>query len=266
MFILKQARQGEQMAIGKKAVKTESTGRPETLSHFRFLDLPPEIRLIVYDLLLIQPGRDVTLRYADYYRYRHENREAVMKEKHPAYVARPYPQSVLAILGVCRRIRNEASPIFYRGNCLNSLNVTNLGCFLGSLSLERRSYIRHVRFEYRGKRAPAAFRLLKTCENLRTLQIRVDYRTLRPRRPSLLKAWGMNDLRRIRGLEKLHIEYDPSITQDDKAGFEETLRAALLRPKIVRKTPGKSRKRKVACLFEDNNSSECADQALWMCC
>lgn len=78
---------------------------------FRFLDLPPEIRNIIYKVLLSFPGATYPINtepvsIASQYKHRSDQSRAAMKA----------PGSVLNILLVNRQLQQEAYPFFYQND------------------------------------------------------------------------------------------------------------------------------------------------------
>jgi hypothetical protein len=110
---------------------------------FRFLDLPPEVRNIIYGLLLSFPGvvypvaekpTSVTCQFP-YLRNVAKNEIAV-------------PNSVLAILGTNHEIYKEASSIFYQNDLVFSYPA-HLLAFTLSLESERLQAIRSLTLFYK---------------------------------------------------------------------------------------------------------------------
>jgi hypothetical protein len=100
--------------------------------HFRFLDLPPELRNRVYALMLIFPG--VTYPKLDKptsVTYQFPYLRAVDRDDIAV------PHSALALLEVNRQIHNEASALFYRKNDLVFSYPAHLQDFAQSLDRDR---------------------------------------------------------------------------------------------------------------------------------
>lgn len=79
----------------------------------------------------------------------------------------------LSILLVCKQIFVEAFHVFYTTNCFSFTDTGQLYRFLKNIGYIRRQHLTTVYFLWRGPDAREAFRLLKTCRRLRTVQFTV---------------------------------------------------------------------------------------------
>lgn len=144
--------------------------------HFRFLDLPPELRNSVYALLLVQrgamcpgPGEPTSITSV------HHSKRASIS----------IPYSALSILCVNRQINREAYSLFYQDNDFVLFNPMQLQRFVLSLGYERLECIRSMTFFYK-KGAIAegglttmdvTLSMLRLLKNLRKLHILIPIPT-----------------------------------------------------------------------------------------
>lgn len=141
-------------------------------THFRFLDLPPELRNKVYATLLVQSG-------AMFPRTERPTSSKSGFSQPYKSVSVPYYSSVLAILRVNRQINKEAYHLFYKHNDFVFAEPGRLQLFLISLGRERLDCLRNVTLFYRN--GPVAARgkttmdmtlsTLRFLKNLRKLHI-----------------------------------------------------------------------------------------------
>ncbi|KAK4549697.1 hypothetical protein LTR36_004998 [Oleoguttula mirabilis] len=140
----------------------------------------------------------------------------------PTYTAklkcRPLTE-ILALLQVNKQIYQEALPVFYSVNTFICYSIHELDKLLKCASESRRKHIGHIIFNYSPsdtQPASSAFRLLKTVEHLRKLDITVDEsawldvknRKGEPAYPDLEKLPGLATLRIIRGLKTVTFHGD----------------------------------------------------------
>lgn len=159
------------------------------MSSNKLLDLPLELRLLVYRHLLVQTEQPVTPR-SIYHVY-----------------APTYPS--LNILLACRRIHDEAYQIFYRDNHFYFWDVKDLHDFLKSLGTKRRRQIRRLGFywqpwEHRTKDSvKGAFILLSKCIRLTDFEL-----TLAPLHvdTDISTLWGIDRLLVLRGMRRVSIK------------------------------------------------------------
>lgn len=99
----------------------------------------------------------------------------------------------LSILLTSKITYMEAYPIFYKVNTIYFRDTSILLRFLTNIGPARRHALTHVGFDWTGKESVAAFRMLKTCPNLKT--VRFTFPTSTPT--------GYHDLRQVRGLDNV---------------------------------------------------------------
>jgi hypothetical protein len=109
-------------------------------SHFRFLDLPPEMRNFVYSYALSLRGPTNPSRRLPTSSY--------VGSKARPKIARKFP-SVLALLETNKQIYKEAVGAYYAFNAFVFYYPVQSVKFLGSISRERKSHIRDVTIWYK---------------------------------------------------------------------------------------------------------------------
>ena len=141
---------------------------------FRFFDLPPEVRNIVYDMLMANPG--VTFpdrgRPTSVKHLHHSKRSVVLA-----------PSSVLDFLCVSRQVHDEAEGVFYSRNDLVFTTPAGLQSFISTLGPRRLDALRSLTFFYKESRVgnkadglplmEATLSILRFLRGLRKLHILV---------------------------------------------------------------------------------------------
>ena len=172
------------MPTPKPSTSQKINGQLAAYATGRHLPFPPEIRDRIYKLVLA-----------------HENLPATVLQWSGVY---PPGASTLAILLVSKQTFLEAFHIFYREGCITLQNTDMLYSFLKNIGYARRQQLTALEFSWEGRDPKQAFRLLKTCQNLRSLTI--DVFTLGRAPPA---AWQA--LREVRGLDYVHFRPAESI-------------------------------------------------------
>ena len=161
--------------------------------------LPPEIRNIIYKHVL-GPPLDPTICFTEPIdprplNFGYDDRGARLmdgniKESDCYWQVWPF---TLDLLLVSKQIYRESFHIFYATHCFSFLDTDFLYHFLRKSGYARRQHISQIRFIWRGSHAKKAFRLLKTCQRLRTVQLIA----------SCSHPPGYAALCEVRGLEKV---------------------------------------------------------------
>lgn len=151
---------------------------------FRFLDLPAEIRTMIYGHLFNETG-EITI---DTYKPPHQPRRAVRSSFRSKYWATSHAHKqlewdaeigkwlgqkpcALTILGVCKLVLQEAAPIIYGDNTFVFSRPIKAGTFLDGIGQMRK----HVwAIEFRGReggmsKISTVFSMLKDANQLRTI-------------------------------------------------------------------------------------------------
>jgi len=202
--------------VGSNNADMASTNGNHVVAH----QLPPEIRLRIYELVLTLPHNDPSTRPNHGLPY-------VFKKSGPRC-------EDLSLLCVSRQTFLEAFHVFYRCNKLHFASADVLYKFLKNVGFARRQQITSIAFgwlwiDYHAKEA---FRLLKTCSNLKYIEIIVNSKTY--------PKWTMSDeaaLKEVRGMEmvkfRAHWPWKPSCRRryaDD--GIVREMRQAMTRPRL----------------------------------
>lgn len=168
------------------ATVEDSPSATELIEVFRFLDLASEIRNRVYHNLLGPPQdpsicltqvldtRPLQAQVNLDQRFLTKSVKLNRKHKDPNWgvIHQVEPQH-LSILLVSKQIYEEAFHVFYTKNCLSFTDTGLLYRFLKNIGYTRRQHLTMVYFLWRGPDAKEAFRLLKTCRRLKTVQFTV---------------------------------------------------------------------------------------------
>lgn len=184
--------------------------------------LPPEIRLRIYELVLTIPHNHLSTRP-------HWGLPYVFKGPGPKCTD-------LSLLCVSRQTFLEAFHVFYRYNKLHFESTDMLYKFLKNIGYLRRQQITSIAFGWLwiDLYAKEAFRLLKTCPNLKHMDIIVNSKTY-PR-------WTMPNeaaLKEVRGMETVeflaHWPWKPSYRRRySEGGIVGDIKQAMLRPRLKR--------------------------------
>lgn len=175
---------------GTSAVAEDTSPATGPIQIFRFSDLAPEIRNRIYRLVLGPPQDpsicltqvldDRPLRAQSGGGVDFENtfrtKSVVPNPKHkdPDWgVTHQVNPHDLSILLVSKQTYVEAFHVFYSTNCFSFTDTGMLFRFLKNIGYTRRQHLRMVYFLWRGPDAKEAFRLLKTCRRLTTVQFTV---------------------------------------------------------------------------------------------
>lgn len=171
------------------AVAEESSTANEPVRAFRFTDLPPEIRNRIYCFIL-GPPQDPSICLTQILDNRplraqsggvdfdntFRTRSVVLNPKHkdPDWgVTHEVQPHDLCILLASKQTYAEAFHVFYTTNCFSFTDTGLLYRFLKNIGYNRRQHLTMVYFLWRGPDAKEAFRLLKTCQRLTTVQFTV---------------------------------------------------------------------------------------------
>lgn len=127
----------ELQAFSYDILPSPGSPSPDRVTTFPFMDLPPEIRLMIYDYCLIVEGRRITP-------YPSEADRAIM----PTPPSKEKP--AVALLQVSRQIRQEAQPSLY-GKNVWCLSWQSRPLLPHELWIDNRHLFRHlsIRFDHR---------------------------------------------------------------------------------------------------------------------
>ena len=180
-----------------KALDGRSSG-PVTL-----MTLPPEIRNRIYMFVLgprdIRNTIQVVMSAAEFAK-RHERIRShypVMEIEEcsnaPRFIDMQFlTKSTLNILLACKHVYIEAFHVFYTYNRFYFPDTELLFSFLKGIGYNRRQHLTMIVFDWCGPFAKEAFRLLKTCRRLKSIQLKIP----------CSEPPGYGAVREIRGLEQ----------------------------------------------------------------
>ncbi|KAF2656489.1 hypothetical protein K491DRAFT_757447 [Lophiostoma macrostomum CBS 122681] len=139
---------------------------PKTDMAFGFLDLPPEIRNMVYRYTLVD--HSATIPITTYL-----TPEKHMRVQKDQYEVKPFSDTRLGVrlLGVCRQVYEEAMPTLYGANHFLCINMGALDAFLGAIG----EAIKHIElislavFFDKSSRLKCGFDKLARATNLKAL-------------------------------------------------------------------------------------------------
>lgn len=175
---------------------------------FPFMQLPLEIRIMVYKEFLVMPSPiffGLGLKT-----------QAILRSRNPdtSIKENGIPQTLVCQLFLTSRsIYQEAMPLYFSLNRFHFSNLHVLLVVLSSLKPNCRRQIARISFAYQGPSPAKAFKVLSTCVGLRDLIIRLTGFTPNlirledelPRR--LMKMGGISQLLKIRGIKKLGVSF-----------------------------------------------------------
>lgn len=171
------------------AVAEDPATTDEPVEIFRFTDLAPEIRNRIYRFIL-GPPQDPSICLTQILDNRplgaqsegvdidntFRTKSVIPNSKHddPNWgVTHEVHPNDLSILLASKQTYTEAFLFFYATNCFAFTDTGLLYRFLKNIGYTRRQHLTMIYFLWRGEDAKEAFRLLKTCRRLTTVQFTV---------------------------------------------------------------------------------------------
>ena len=168
---------------------SESSSHNSVLKIDQFSILPPEIRNRIYELVL---GPPYDLSICQTY-LKPESATGFSSGWQGRMYIRAFIPSLLSLLRVSKQIYSETFHIFYSMNQLTFSDTYNLLQFLRGVGYNRRQHITMINFYWSGCYAKEAFRLLKTCQRLRSLWFTVPC-DMPPGYAALREVRGLDDV------------------------------------------------------------------------
>ncbi|KAL9010984.1 MAG: hypothetical protein Q9173_004132 [Seirophora scorigena] len=171
------------------------------VSPFPFMKLPSEIRVMIYKEALVAPS-EVAVHYRPWWILH------TTIEDHAGDEEFHSPALICRIFRVSKTIYAEAMPVYFGCNTFAFVSLDILSV-LNKLKPDFRRSIRSLSINFWGLTPAKSVKLLQGCISLRKLLLRVGYRTIRCWKNEflpLLKAHGVNDLLKLRGIEELKVE------------------------------------------------------------
>ncbi|KAK4541851.1 hypothetical protein LTR36_007383 [Oleoguttula mirabilis] len=152
---------------------------------FRFMDLPPELRQMVYDLLLTEEDDVGISTYKieseprklcrDSFRTRYRTEKIKWVQLKEVAASDP-PSSLSSLLLLSKQVQQEAGTSFYANNTFRFESLTDMKFFLESIKDFRR-FLRYIRLcvdGYTSTKARDTFQLLKDATSLRSFVVHHD--------------------------------------------------------------------------------------------
>ena len=167
----------------------------------KFMQLPPEIRVQIYQLVLKVSGtcRDTVLALQFLRRSNETAQSPIYDVDTTSHITMTNWHVMdlpnLEILLASKQIFAETFHIFYRQNTFGFSNTTSLFHFLQGMGLKRRQQVTKIFLHWWGPDAKEAFRLLKTCSNLKSITLTMP----------CVQAVGYYALREVRGLKSVNV-------------------------------------------------------------
>ena len=192
----------------------------ETKTSFSFMNLPVELRLMVYMRHFNRPedrkwppatvGFCFAGDFCPFRRYNHD-------------------VPVRMLLMVSRAVYEEAMPLYFRTKTFRFLK-SGLSTILGTIGPRHRQHVSKVVFLYSVLKTAEDFPLLKDCPSLIELIILVDEvhkRWKNGHRRGMMGLPGVKLLLQIRGIKKLSVKFSKSVkgksSREEMEGFVEAL-------------------------------------------
>lgn len=192
-------------SIQSKTVLTVLQPGPEFAP---FMRLPLEIRTMIYKELLIMPG-PIEFRSSYYL-----SAEPVCFTTGPLDCEIPiYQKDVCQMFNASKTIRLESAPLYFRYNRFRFQDLRGLEKFLNRIPPTFRRAVASISLKYDYGAAARTMRMLSGCLGLRHLCIVLLPGHMFPTPPyrmhGLMQLQGLNDMLKIRGLEKVEVLVKP---------------------------------------------------------
>lgn len=231
------------IAAGKERLIFEKWNR-DMSRPFPFLELPAELRSMVYESVLTYPSDcKVEIGRGDAKKI-----GGSAKIRLPDDTLKKPGKCVVSLLGTSKQVRSEALKFHYRFNHLSFSDINSLCQFFDVLGPECKGHITYVPIKYvQGSAEPLlkkVFSHLLKLENLTRLSMTLQENQWLSIYESIHKLPGFSVLRRLRGIEELTFEGDYAKT---KKYLEKFLQQPRPGPKIKKEPKprvGPRRKRK----------------------
>lgn len=176
-----------------------------------FMQLPLEIRTMIYKELLIMPS-PIEFRSSYYL-----SAEPACFTTGPLDCEIPiYQKDLCQMFNASKTIRLESAPLYFRYNRFRFQTLRVLEKFLNQIPPTFRRAIASISLKYDYGAAARTMRLLSGCFGLRRLCIVLLPGHMFPSPPysmhGLMHIQGLNDMLKIRGLEKVEVQVKPWCT------------------------------------------------------
>ncbi|KAL8791279.1 MAG: hypothetical protein Q9195_005968 [Heterodermia aff. obscurata] len=184
---------------------------------FRLMDLPLEIRSMIFREYLVMPG-PVFFGRSGWKRLEPFATDDFPERKMPCDdFTGMYPESnkilqsgLVNIFSVSKTIYRETVPLYFGCNQFDFFTLDDLERFLSKIGPEYRWQIASITVNHNGRAPARAVKRLAECVGLRRLTLHIESYSFggNPRSPHEARLLGMKDLLRMRGLDKIVISYD----------------------------------------------------------
>ncbi|KAL8784871.1 MAG: hypothetical protein Q9195_008864 [Heterodermia aff. obscurata] len=190
----------------------------------RTFPLPRELRDRIYSTILTLPNCLISEEAAEE-GFKKYNKSHCSRKSHtyPLELGGGSPFD-LSLLLVSKIIYMEAYKVFYKVNTIYFKDTDILHCFLYNIGPARRLALTHVGFDWTGTDPKAAFRLLQSCANLKTVRCTYPI-SYPPGYKALREVRGLSNVMRLtkfiwnenygRNVLQWCLEQDEDILQDD---------------------------------------------------
>ena len=215
--------QRQKQASKMADVAEATTADPEDTSQspFPYEKLSPEIRAMILKELLVMPGPIETSYFGARFAVYHplKTRENPLDQSYSDRILTreesKIPQApVCQIFLVSKGVYREAVPIYFGSNLFKFHNLDNFHAFARWIGPDPRWQLRKVAVDYDGNAPARAVKFMVECVGLRELEINIRWWSLSkyPTVDQPLQLFGQKDLLRIRGLEKIQVNFQGCIS------------------------------------------------------
>lgn len=175
---------------------------------FPFMRLPPEIRIMIYKELLVMPGT-INIKWKFFFEEKILRIEESVRSKDGMGLDVCIDgKSARQLLWASKTIYQEASTFYFGSNHFHFGSLNMLTKCLEHIKPDFRRLLRRITVRYMGYAPAKAMKALATCISLSelTLEICMSTGILERGYQGLMKLNGLNDLLKIRGLEKVTLD------------------------------------------------------------
>ena len=140
-------------------------------------------------------------------------------------------RNITNLLKVCKLIYTEAKPVLFHNREFEFPCVSSLASFVHHIVPKDRCLVRNITFHYCGSDGPRGFKMLASYPALQSLKIKLSMKTEAGMnnidRKNCMRAPGLGNLLKLRGVGSVVLESDEKITQFWTPSRVDDLRQAL---------------------------------------
>ncbi|KAG8525382.1 uncharacterized protein KY384_009026 [Bacidia gigantensis] len=204
-FVVQMRKVKGQMKLAKIKVETDEIP-------FRLMQLPLEIRMMVYKAHLIQPDTVLIS-----YKKRHSPPSVYTTDRSPPVPEQRKAYSIdqaelLSLRLASKAVYNETAQIFFHYNTFEFRESQYVQRFLRKISLQDHQAIRSIKYHFCGTAPAQAAKALAGCKGLQRLQIECSWRTTCG--VQWPKAYGIKDLLKVRGIKEVVVCFNHALTPE----------------------------------------------------